>query len=106
MTPLPPAPDPGAKQPACTGCFVARLLVSLSIVVGYYALRGPITEALNRWYSPLYERIWRTELPSGDSTVAVVLVTAVLLTLMVIWQRLLRTDPRFQAPLLITAILV
>src|SRR5262245_22078781 len=100
-TAIAPGPPPARPAPP-TGGFspdlAFRLLATAVLVGGYYAFRTPLLE----WLGDLSGRVFADTLSS--SSLAALTVGAVLVALVVLWRRLLLTDPRFHAPLLITCI--
>lgn len=93
------APKPPPSVAAAVGGWaglIVRCALTALLVGGYYWVRGFIDE----WYA-------RSAGGEFDpATPRVIGVIVVLAALVVIWWRLLKNDPRFQAPLLVTTILV
>ncbi len=71
-----------------------RCAITALLVAGYYWLLGLVDD----WYA-------RTQREMNAATPRILGVTLLLASLIVVWWRLLKKDPRFQAPLLITTIL-
>ena len=89
-----PARPPAGPLP------VARLGITLAILVGYFASR----EALK----PLLVDVWQslTGLSMAPNAAAAWIVAVLLVGLVALWFDLLKRDKRFYAPLLITSILL
>jgi hypothetical protein len=79
--------------------WVLRGGASAALVGGYYWVREPMGEAVGAWYARAFGGAL------DPATPRILGVTFVLIGLIVVWWRLLKTDPRFQGPLLITSIL-
>jgi hypothetical protein len=79
--------------------FILRSLVSAAWIGGYYWVRNPLGELMKTWYASA------TGGALDASTPPVFLVTLMLAGLVAIWWRLLKADPRFHGPLLVTTIL-
>jgi hypothetical protein len=100
-----PSADP--KRPAAPGVrmswleVLGRLAITLLLVGGYYGFREPLAEFLGS----LYARATGTALDHSNRLPYIVSVVVMLAGLVLVWWRLLKSDPRFQAPLLITTIL-
>jgi hypothetical protein len=85
--PSPPACGPSRSWPD----LLIRTVISAAVIGGFYAVRG----SLLQWFAGTLD----------PSTVRVMAVTIVLGALLGVWWRYIRTEPRFHAPILITAIL-
>lgn len=98
-------PSVGVKPPDAAAAvggrqgFLLRCLLSALWVGGYYWIRNP----LSQWISTGYGKLTSTALDAATPRVFVVAV--MLAGLVAVWWRLVRSDPRFQGPLLITTIL-
>ncbi|MDB5388494.1 MAG: rsxD [Planctomycetaceae bacterium] len=79
--------------------FGLRAAITAILVGGYYWVRGPLGELAGSWYA----RVAGKTLDVGTPRIIVVIVLLALLVL--VWRKLVLHDPRFHAPLLITAIL-
>jgi hypothetical protein len=100
-----PAPSgPAANARAGGGSWLGLILrfsATLVLVGGYYWFQEPLAE----YGTGLYARLTGQTLDAANRLPRILGVTLVLLGLVAIWWRLLKTDPRFQAPLLVTTIL-
>jgi hypothetical protein len=102
--PAGPTPAANATRLASSGdrCwldFILRVAATGLLVGGYYAIRKPLLELIGDWY---------TRLAGGTldpSTPRAIIVILLLAALVFVWRRIMLRDPRFQAPMLITAIL-
>src|SRR5262249_23506655 len=88
---LPPSPlaAVGGWSPLLVRCALTALVLG-----GYYFVRAFVDD----WYA-------RTSSNANAATPRIIGVTLVLIGLIIVWWRLLKKDPRFQAPLLVTTIL-
>jgi hypothetical protein len=78
---------------------IVRCAITALLVGGYYWIRAPLDEQVGAWYARV------TGGPLDAATPRIVGVTLMLAGLIAVWWRLVKSDPRFQGPLLITAIL-
>lgn len=76
-----------------------KVLVTVLVVTAYVAYRSASADWLNDQWA------MRTGHRLHPATWSVLLTAALFTTVLVLWRKLLFTDPRFQAPVLITAIL-
>src|SRR5229473_4960713 len=98
-----------ASSPAGAACgagkgwlgLLLRCAVTILLVGGYYWFQEPLSE----YAVGLYTHATGNALDSTTRLPRILGVTLVLMGIMAIWWQLLKTDPRFQAPLLITTIL-
>jgi enediyne biosynthesis protein E5 len=81
---------------------IIRCAITVLLVGGYYSFREPLAELFGSWYS----RATGQALDPANRWPFIVGVVLMLIGLIAVWWRLLKTDPRFQAPLLITSILL
>jgi hypothetical protein len=102
-SPAAPKPSP-AGSGARTGWsgLLVRCAVTALLVGGYYWLQQPLAELVGGWYA----RVTARELEASSRLPQILGVILVLAGVIVTWRRLLKTDPRFQAPLLVTTILM
>lgn len=89
-------PSPVGNAPASTPTrsrsdLLVRAALSAAVIGCFYAVRG----SLLQWFAGTLD----------PATVRVIAVTTVLGTLLAVWWKYVRCDPRFHAPILITAIL-
>jgi hypothetical protein len=77
-----------------------RLIVTVGLVLGYYALRRIIVN----WLQWAFESLLGVDV--GPSILAVLLVVVLLVGLVFLWRKTLAKDKRFYAPMLITSILL
>jgi hypothetical protein len=84
------APTPAGHAPARADLLI-RAAATAVLIAGFYAVRG----SLLQWFAGTLD----------PATVRVIAITAVLGALLAVWWRYVRADPRFHAPILITAIL-
>jgi hypothetical protein len=78
-----------------------RLAATVVLVGGYYWFQDPVAE----YGATMYQRFTGNALEPGNRAPRILAVTCVLAALVAVWWRLVKTDPRFQAPLLVTTIL-
>ena len=91
---LPSAPAPGGPTAGpATASFVPviRFAATAVLVLGFYLLRG----SLHGWVAGSIDPV----------TVRVIAITGLLVALLGVWWKVVVRDPRFHAPILITAIL-
>ena len=90
---------PPARPSSSPREIAVRLLVSGGMLAGYLAAHGPLLELLTR----PFRAILGSEMPPGLPAVAAVTVLGALLV--AVWWKIVKADPRFHAPILITYIL-
>ncbi|QJX00861.1 hypothetical protein [Frigoriglobus tundricola] len=90
--PSAPAPTGPATGPA-TDSFVpvAQFAATAALVLGFYLLRG----SLQGWVAGSIDPV----------TVRVIAIAGLLLALLAVWWKVVARDPRFHAPMLVTAVL-
>jgi len=91
-----PKPTPKSSRLA----FVVRVLISAALVTAYYFLPE---RRLGRWLDELSTQV--RGVPLHPSTAPVLTVSLLLASLVAVWWYLVKRDPRFHAPILITSIL-
>jgi hypothetical protein len=91
---------PAPQRRGISAALVLRLMVTLAVVVAYYAFRHPAVA----WLEAAWVR-W-SGAATRPSTMGVWLVLGVIALLVVLWRRVLAKDKRFFAPLLVTCVLV
>ena len=87
---------PPSNAPACGPSrswsdLLVRTTITAALIGGFYAVRG----SLLQWFAGTLD----------PTSVRVLAVSLVLVTLLATWWRYIKADPRFHAPILITAIL-
>jgi hypothetical protein len=92
---------PGASKSDSWSPLILRLTATVVLVGGYYWFQDPLAE----YGANVYQRVTGNALEAGNRTPRILAVTCVLAALVAVWWRLVKTDPRFQAPLLVTTIL-
>jgi hypothetical protein len=96
----------GGPAPAASCCgswlpLVLRLAATVVLVGGYYWFQDPLAE----YGANLYASVTGNALDPGNRAPRILAVTLMLAALVAVWWRLVKTDPRYQGPLLITTIL-
>jgi hypothetical protein len=81
---------------------ILRLVATLVLVGGYYWFEQPLAE----YGAGFYSRMTGQALDAANRSPRIIAATAMMLALVAIWWRLVKTDPRYQGPLLVTTILV
>ncbi|HEX5272902.1 MAG TPA: hypothetical protein VFW33_20535 [Gemmataceae bacterium] len=98
-----PRPAPGGAAPGSRWAFVARLAVSAALVAAYFYYYAPLHDAIERGLALLTRAILNGEPgPAGARALEVTLLGAALAA---VWWKVIKADPRFHAPILITYIL-
>lgn len=93
------ATEPISSPPQSWLDFAGRTLATVLLTGGYYWYRGPLSSLLESQWA----QIFGVRLDPAASRVVVVL--SLLALLFLVWRKLVGSDPRFQAPLLVTIIL-
>jgi len=91
------SPAPTGKRGALL--VALKVLVTVLLTVAYIGYRTPAS----LWLNDLWEQ-W-TGYPLKPATWAVLFTAVLFTTVLLLWRKVLLKDPRFQAPVLITAIL-
>jgi Na+-translocating ferredoxin:NAD+ oxidoreductase RnfD subunit len=79
--------------------FALRAASTALLITGYYFVRQPFADALQSIYTRF------TEARLDPATPRVIAVSLLLASLVLVWRKIMLRDPRFHAPILITAIL-
>jgi hypothetical protein len=95
----PPATSPTAKPGSSPLIVAARLLATGLLLAGYFALQAKIIDWLNRALETL------TGVEPAAATPRVIAVTVLCALLVAVWWKVVKSDARFHAPILITYIL-
>jgi hypothetical protein len=101
----PPAPRPGppAAPPDSRRTLVARLAASAVLLGAYFAAYGYLHDAIERLLGLVTRALLEAEQgPAGPRALAVTLLGVLLVA---VWWKVVKADPRFHAPILITYIL-